>query len=213
MINKFSKTMSFIVVIGAILVMIGWIFDIDILKSILPQFVTIKFLTASCFLLSGILLFMILKNSENRNDWNELMLLFIGFLIILITAVLMISLSLGITTGLENLFIAEAPGTVETPSPGRPAVVTTINFVLVGISGLIIFSRIQRLLIAIRFFGFILIFSGSLVILGYIINIPELYFKIGNISSAMAVYTAILFILLGTGFLSFNTNNAPKDYI
>lgn len=45
-----------LVFIGSI-VMVGWIFDIEILKSLSPTWVTMKFTTALSFTLSGIFWF------------------------------------------------------------------------------------------------------------------------------------------------------------
>lgn len=211
MINNLPRIISITVMIGAVLVILGWIFNIPILESILPQFVTIKFLTAICFLLSGILLFVMVRVTGKNRDWDEMLLLFIAFLILLIMVALILSMVLGITTGLENLFVVELPGTIETPVPGRPALITTIDFIFVGISGLIVFSKIGSLLKLIRIFGAFIFFSGLMAVLGYTLNIPEFYFSIGNFSSAVALYTAFLFILLGIGFFILKTDQVTKD--
>lgn len=52
--SKIAQGLAICVMIVGLMVMYGWIFDISILKSILPMWVTMKFSTALCFLISGI---------------------------------------------------------------------------------------------------------------------------------------------------------------
>jgi hypothetical protein len=41
---------------------------------------------------------------------------------------------------------------------------------------------------------------GGVAVVGYLFDIPALYYNISEISTAMALNTAILFVLLGSGF-------------
>ena len=59
MIKTISKILAVIVTLVGIMVMFGWTLDIQSLKSILPIWVTMKFSTALCFALSGVVLFVI----------------------------------------------------------------------------------------------------------------------------------------------------------
>ena len=60
--------LSLVVIIASIMVIIGWIFDISILKSISPTWVSMKFDTAITFLLSGITLYFIIRAIEGEFD-------------------------------------------------------------------------------------------------------------------------------------------------
>jgi hypothetical protein len=59
--RKIAKALSLVVIIAGIMVIIGWIFDIAILKSIFPHWVSMKFDTAIAFILSGITLYSIVR--------------------------------------------------------------------------------------------------------------------------------------------------------
>jgi len=48
--RKTGKILSLIVMVAGVLVLIGWIFDISVLKSISPAWVTMKLTTAIAFL-------------------------------------------------------------------------------------------------------------------------------------------------------------------
>ncbi|MFQ5586088.1 MAG: hypothetical protein ACE5GF_04615 [Thermodesulfobacteriota bacterium] len=49
---KISRLLGIIVTLTGLMVMVGWIIDIPILKSILPHWVTMKFSTALSFMAS-----------------------------------------------------------------------------------------------------------------------------------------------------------------
>lgn len=203
MVHKLPKIIAVIVTIASISVMIGWFFDVTVLKSIFPQLVTMKFTTAICFLLSGISLYCTAKINEDGQDMIKIILVFVDFLIILLMASLIISIFTNIRTGIEELFVAEAPGAINTTAPGRPALVTMIAFILAAITGLINLFGISKSVLAVTcIFGCVMIFVGVLVIIGYIFGISQFYGQFGGISSAVALHTAALFLLLGIGFVA-----------
>jgi hypothetical protein len=67
---------AFVVSIGC-LVLIGWILDIDILKSLLPGLVTMKANTALGFVLSGTSLFLLIEPSSKQRLAGRLCSLFV----------------------------------------------------------------------------------------------------------------------------------------
>lgn len=199
--NKVPKIIALVVAFTSVAVMIGWIFDITVLKSISPQFVTMKFISAVCFLLSSFSLYIIARKDKERYEWEDIVLLFINFLVILLMASLLISVFVGVKTGVEDLFVKEEAGAVKTTVPGRPALFTMINFVLIASIGL--FGLIRKGFLKseiIRILGLAVAFSGGLAIIGYIADVPKLYGHFNNFSTAMALHTSILFVFLGVGF-------------
>jgi len=56
-----AKILANIVMITGVMVMFGWVADIPILTSILPQWVTMKFSTALSFFISGVVLYFIIN--------------------------------------------------------------------------------------------------------------------------------------------------------
>jgi hypothetical protein len=57
--RKIAKVLSPAVIIAGIAVMMGWIFDIGILKSISPNRISMKFNTAIAFVLNDISLYVL----------------------------------------------------------------------------------------------------------------------------------------------------------
>lgn len=197
-----------IVLLSAILVIFGWIFDIAVLKSILPQFVAMKFLTAVSFLFTGIILLGISK-SFGENDFSETIILIISIAIILLMGLILISALLKINLGIENLFIKEASGAVKTTSPGMPSIPTMVNFVLIGIAGLLSFFSSKSKIINIL--GMIIGIIGVIAVIGYIINQPYLYYYFPPINTAIALNTSILFVFIGIAFYFVRENEEVKN--
>ena len=49
--------------------------------------------------------------------------------------------------------------------------------------------------------GWVVSIIGAVAVAGYIIKMPILYYAVENFSTAMALHTSILFLLLGTGLI------------
>ncbi|MBU1032386.1 MAG: hypothetical protein ABII13_01690 [Patescibacteria group bacterium] len=185
-----------IVTIVGLLVMLGWFLDVPLLKSILPQWVTMKFSTALAFALSGITLYLIFlckRNSETAHVLLPLSSLFI----LLLMLVLFLSVVFGIKSGIEDLFVREDAGAVYTTVPGRPSIGTMIDFILIALLGLTAVFKVKRHRMFLRWGGGAISVIGVIAILGYVFNVPELYYTVENVSTAMALHTAILFVLIG----------------
>jgi hypothetical protein len=199
--RRIAKAVSLVVSLAGVLVMIGWIFDISILKSIFPAWVSMKFDTAITFLLSGITLYFIIRAVEGEFDKAPVALCITTLIIILLMGILFFSALLGIHTGAESLFIQEAAGAVKTVTPGRPSVPTMLNFVLIALAGILTMLNPEKVPLRLKIIGYVVGTIGVLAIVGYIINAPLLYYFIEGKNSAMACHTAILFVLFGTGLL------------
>jgi len=199
--RKIAKVLSLVVIIAGVMVMMGWIFDIGLLKSISPGWVSMKFDTAIAFVLSGISLYFIVRAIEGEFDKAQVVLSVTSLIIILLMGILFFSAILKIHTGTEELFIKETPGTVKTVAPGRPSIPTIINFVLIAFAGIFTMFNPQTLRTQLKIIGLVVGVIGLLAVAGYIINSPALYYYVEGVNSAMACHTAVLFVLLGTGLL------------
>jgi hypothetical protein len=196
-----AKISSFIVMITGIMVMIGWIFDIGILKSISPSWISMKFDTALVFVLSGITLYYIAGAREGKFDRAQVALSITTLIIVLLMGILFFSTVLGVRTGAEDLFIKELPGTVRTVIPGRPSVPTMVNFILIAIAGIMTILNPENLQSKLKIPGLIIGAIGAVAVVGYIFDAPLLYYFVEGVNSAIALNTAVLFVLLGMGLV------------
>lgn len=199
--KKLTKILALVVVLISVLVMIGWVLDIPVLKSILPQWVTMKFTTAFSFFLSGIILYALDKNVNGNDVWTEAVLPITSLVILLLMASLFASVLFGISTGIENLFVREMADALKSSKPGQPSIGTMVNFILIAITGISAITKTEDLKLYTLISGVIVTVIGTIALVGYLMNLPVLYYYVEGVSSAMAVHTAILFLLIGAGFV------------
>jgi hypothetical protein len=195
------KFLSLVVTLSGILVIIGWVFDISFLKSIFPVWISMKFDTAVVFFLSGITLYYIARAAEGAYDLAQVTLFITTLIIMLFMGVLFFSTLFGIHTGAEDLFVRDSQSAVKTVVPGRPSVPTMANFLLIALAGILTIIKSQNLRLSLRIIGVLIGLTGLTAVGGYIINAPLLYYYIAGVNAAMALHTAVLFVLLGVGLL------------
>lgn len=198
---RVSKGLAIFVVIAGAIVMLGWIFDIGILKSILPGWISMKFSTALSFVLSGIILYLIAMSLESGSGVAQAFLPVAVLIILLMMVSQLAATFLGLRLGIEELFIKEAKGTVRSVVPGRPSVPTMVSFILIAAAGMLTMLNLANLKSKLRFLGWIIMIIGTVAVLGYLVNAPLLYYYIEGKNSAMAFHTAILFALIGISLI------------
>jgi hypothetical protein len=119
-------------------------------------------------------------------------------MIALLMGLLFFSTVLGMHTGIEDLFVKDS-GDARSVTPGRPSLPTIANFLLVALAAILALINPAPLLVMLRAIGIYIGATGALAALGYIFGVPLLYYYIADLNSAMALHTALLFVLLGTG--------------
>ena len=193
---------ALLVALAGLAVMVGWIFDISWLKSIRPDWVTMKFTTAFSFFFSGITLYYVSRLRFGHST-VAFAVLPASLLIITLTMVtFLVSAVLDIYVGIESLFVVETADAVETALPGRPSVGTMVTFLLIASAGFIAMFKPANLPRQLLTLGCLVFLAGLLAVLGYILDMPLLYYYVhGGISTAMALHTGILFICLGIGLI------------
>lgn len=198
---KTAKILSTVVSVAGVVVMLGWIFDIGILKSITPSWVSMKFDTAIAFVLSGVNVYFIVRAVEGEFDKAQVVLFVTSLVIILLMGILFFSAILGVYTGVEDLFVKEKVASPMSVVPGQPSIPTMINFILIAFAGGFTMLNSERLRSQLRTIGLIVGAIGAMAVAGYITNVPILYYYAEGVNSAMACHTAGLFVLLGISLL------------
>ncbi len=204
--NNIPEVIGIIISLAGLLVMAGWFFNIGLLKSILPVWVTMKFSTALSFFLCGIELYLIARFQKQERDFALVFLPIISMAIFLLMSSLIASTVIGISVGVEDFFVKESTQALGSVVPGRPSVATMINFILIASAGILISFSFNNLIKLIKILGVAVCLVGLSALFGYISNHPWLYFSITGRSSGMAVHTAILFVLWGYGLILTKNN-------
>ena len=183
------------------MVIMGWIFDISVLKSIYPDWISMKFVTAGAFLLSGVSLYFMARGIEGDFDGALVVLSITSLTITLLMGILFFSTLLSVHTGVEDMFVKETRISTTTVSPGLPSGPTMVNFLLIALAGIFFILDHKNVRQKLKIIGLTVGLVGAVAIVGYGVNTPLLYYFIQGTNSAMACHTAILFVLMGLGLL------------
>jgi len=203
---NYAKLMALVVIFIGCAVLLGWMFNLEYLKSVLPGFVSMKANTAIAFIFVGLALLLF----EFKHKF------YAG---VFATVVALIGLStlseyvFGWKLGIDELLFKDI-GAALTFYPGRMAIVTAFNFSLLGIGALFLIKGFKKNADTL----FLLALLNSLMaFLGYLEDVQEFY-KVGGVQvTAMALHTSIAFMFIifgflvsrvGVGFLKIVTSNA-----
>ncbi len=174
----------------SLLVMVGWLSQIEILIRIVPAFVPMQFNTAFTFMLSGCGL---LALSRTGGVATRVM----GILVMTIGGLTMSQHIFDVNLGIDQLLFRPYVNS-GVYSPGRMAPTTALCFTLGG-SGLVLLTipalAALRRVIALSFISAVLVSLGGMTLIGYGLGLPETY-GWGNLSR-MAVHTAAGMVLFG----------------
>jgi len=202
--TNITRILSATVIIIGLVVMIGWFIDDDTLKRLNPNWVTMKFSTATSFLASGLIV-LLMNESRNKNSEAAKIIIFAPLIIVLFfMATLLVSTIAGTSTGVSSLFVTEdASSALHSVTPGKPSVGTMVNFLLitgVGFTYLLVHPKQKKYY---NICGAIVLALAITALVGYAIDSPPLYYQIEGASGAMALHTGIAFALLGIGMMLF----------
>lgn len=176
-------------------VLLGWGFDVQVLKSVLPDSVSMKANTAFCFLFAGIALWFLVDDQISRK--TRFMGRACAAVIALVGFFTFTQYLFGWNLGLDQILFKETLGAVGTSSPGRMAPATALNFFLLGVALLLLYGGWRPLIVQ----GLVLL-SGLVSIVavaGHLYETRGLY-SIGPFTS-MAFHTALSFTVLSVGIL------------
>lgn len=192
-----SGKSSLVVFIVGCMVFIGWILDIQPIKSLHPDMVTMKANTALSFILIGASLWLLQTKRSNKR-------------IALIAQVCAgVAASIGLLTigeylfgydlGIDQILFTESPRAIGTSVPGRMGFNTALNFLLIGISLFILGFERQSSYRLPQSLAAAAAFVALISFIGYLFGAESL---LGIASyTKMALHTAMAFIVICAGVL------------
>jgi len=197
MLDRLSRGAGIFAVTVGLLVLAGWALDIALLKSVGPDWVTMKANTALAFVLAGMALWAL--QADGKLPGTRLLA---GGSAAVVTAIGLLTLVqdlAGWDLGIDQLLFKEPASSIETGSPGRMAPTTALNFLLLGgalqllgLSGRPWRRIVQPLALAV-------LLVSVLTALGYAYGVESLY-QIRPYAS-MAIHTSVMFIVLSLAVL------------
>lgn len=201
--DSLSWVASITVILIASFVLVGWIFDIGLFKSVLPGLVTMKANTAIGFMLGGISLFLWHQQRQSL-QWSPNALV-CAIIVLLIGLLTLMQYGFDINLGIDQLFFKESVDAVATAKPGRMAPNSAFNFLLLG-SALVLTCLPRPNYLPAQILTILAFLISLLGFLGYLYG-NAVFYKFDSSFTAMAIHTAVAFILLCLGLL-FATHNS-----
>jgi len=207
--QRISKHSAIAVFWIGCIVIVGWCFDIGLLKSVLPGLVTMKANTAFGFIFSGLSLWA--WHQTPGNTKTRLLAQGSAILVFLIGFLTLVQYGWNVDLGIDQLVFQESVDAVATASPGRMALNSAFNFLIVGSALMaIVFPRKNYLSSQIlTVVGFLIAYLG---LLGYLYG-NAYFYKYGSAFTAMALHTAIAFILSTLSIFLANPNRGLVSLI
>lgn len=183
--------------IVATLVLIGWTFDIRVLKSVLPHFITMKVNTALGFILGALALVGFSsfsgKVARAMSGAAALGMGLIGLLTLLQQII-------GVDFGIDQLLFHDIEGRGGRFPPGQLAPITAVNFIFLCLSFLLLHLPRKPYYKLGQFAAFIAFVNALQAMIGYIFGMTYIFGP--SFYTQMALHTAGLFCALSVGILA-----------
>lgn len=192
--HNFARVASLVVILIPCVVLAGWIFDNETLKRLYPGFVAMNPLTAVCFILSGVALWLLRKETTRRKTLVQLL----GGIIALLGA-----LALGAIVqnqaGVDQLLFYDKLG-IGSQTPNRMSPTTALDFILMGLALVMADVQTRKGARPAQFLAIGAAWIALLALIGYLYGTTSLYQVKAFIP--MALHTALAFLVLASGFFS-----------
>ena len=192
--QSFSSIISVLVTLIGVVVILGWLFHIDLLKSVLPNSVAMKVNTALGFICSGAALRLWHRPAVGR--WTQLGGQGCAIVVLLIGLLTLVEYGFLIDLGIDQIWVKTPIDPLGDVAPGRMAVHTAFSFFLLGLALLVLNRRHVRAL-WVQLLALMISVIAVLGLLGYLFG-NAVFYRIGSPTS-MAVHTSIAFLLLSLG--------------
>lgn len=196
--TRLSRFLTISVGIMGVLVLLGWLFNIELLKRPLPKLVAMNPLTATCFILSSLSLFLLTRSASTKRQINAAMSIAYVVIVISMTRLLSLTLSLNIHID-EWLFHNKLEKDIAGNVSNRMAPNTAVAFLFTGVALLMLDRQTTRGRVPSQYIALAIGTLGMLSVLGYMYQVGAFYGVLAYIP--MAIHTAICFLLIAIAIM------------
>ncbi|MDB9339188.1 ATP-binding protein [Nodularia spumigena] len=195
---------SAIAILVGVLVLLGWFFDLELLKRSGNNLVTMKPNAALGFLLSGLSLWL-LQMAQGKKDNSSIAYLrgsrICAAIVTLIGLLTLSQYLFGWNLGIDELLFTDKPDAIFTSHPGRMGFNTALNFILVGIAlEILAHPKNNRSCWYVQILALIAALISLQVVISYAYKV-QIFSRIASFTTSMALHTGLTFIVLCVGIL------------
>jgi diguanylate cyclase (GGDEF)-like protein len=194
----FARVGAVLVAAVGVAVIIGWLWDIALLKSMLPGLASMKVNTAYAFLAAGTALWFVHTAAPGSQALG-----LARALAVIVAAFGGLTLAedlFGLELGIDQLILPDAAQAAAGAHPGRMSPAAALNFLFVGFALIALRARQPRLAACAHWLAVPPLFISTLAIVGYAFGVSSLYELRPYIS--MAINTALAFFVLALSILA-----------
>lgn len=194
-IQKCSMAAALCAVTVGGLVLTGWAFDVQVFKSVISGYLTMKANLALAFTLAGISLWF--HNRDSPSPLPRRVRRACALAVAVIGGLTLLEYILAWDAGIDQMMFREAPGAVGTLAPGRMAPTAALNLLILGIA-LLLIERRKSVWMA----QLLAIFSGLVamqVSVNYLFGARD--FSGVGAYTQMAIHAGLTFAVLSAGLL------------
>lgn len=192
-----SRIFSFIIGLIGIAAICGWIFDINFLKSIFPNFITMKVNTAFCFILISISLLIFQKFSTAKNHVIIYLAKFLAVIVFLIGFLTLIEFMFHLDLHIDQLLLNQSNDISHYYLSGRMSPITAVIFILTGFSLFLV--DIKKSLILMQSLALAISFLALFVVTGLVYHI-NMHYEIA-FSAYSSIHATFNFFLISLAIL------------
>ena len=187
--ESISKQLALLTIAIGLLSLLGWVFDISFLKAIIPQLIAIKFNTAVCIFLLGLVAYSFTLQQQKQKYFLNYIFIALVFLISTLTLIEYLG---NYNFGIDELIVKDVE--LSYLKPGRMSFISVIVLMLTSFS---IFLQMRKKLVTLASFIQILnLFISALSLLGYLYGASGLLFVLPYKTIAPQTVFALLCVNL-----------------
>ncbi len=194
------------------MVLVGWAFEIQALKSVLPNYITMKANTASGFILAALAIW----SAAGQGSWRKYLSFALACGVGLLGGLTLLQYIFNVSFGIDEFLFADPAGIKGKFPPGRLAPITAINFMLINLAFASLMIPRKPFYKCAQFLVLLTFVSAFQAIVGYASGMT---YSFGSAYyTQMAIHTAFLFCFIACGIFSlyptegflpaFNSSNA-----
>ena len=194
--QRFAFCAGITAIFVAVNVLIAWGANITWLTNLSPRFVTMKPLTALCFIVSGAPLCLLAFRSS-RTFAQSFLARALALIVVGVGVSTVVEFCVGINLRFEDRLASGVSQAAGIPESGRLALASGVAFAFLGLALFCLDFETPRGARLSQLFSLVVTDVALLHLLAYLFDFEDLYrtFR-GN---SMAIHTAVLFFLLGLG--------------
>ncbi|MEI2579742.1 PAS domain S-box protein [Scytonema sp. PRP1] len=209
MLNFTTRTVAHLqrvfVIFVSCVVLIGWIFDIALLKSMMPGLLTMKVNTAIAFLLSGLSLWLLSSQntgvtSSSSPSSSLLIAQGCALAVVFIALITLCQYLIGWNLRIDELLFRGSLEAVETSDLGWMEANTAVNFLLSGVALWLLGQKSHRSYWLAQALSLIAALISLQAFVGYAYGVKN-FDQIGVYTTSMALHTALAFGVFCVGVL------------